>query len=249
MDPVSTNTVRGFHRDLAKDLRGILGYGVDTREPPGPWYKREPGQAVEFQLHTTVGALRESAKTKRGRQCQVFPLHADRANERTLWVAWQEVWVSCAHGQARKFRLAAASWLFFWGQYARGMEQLLRAEWAQPPDFGGHAAQPHWHFDRSLLPRVYDHGDLPEAGANGASESPAVGEAPATGALAPMLQGLQELTLEGLHLGMGGWNHDGPRCWQCVPANTADVRLWAVRAMSDVRSQESSFRPGQVLSP
>ncbi len=146
----------------------------------------------------------QSAATRaKGRRCQVIPLL--KADERgfLLWAAFLEIW---RKRLSNEYMLLGLRWGFFWGTQVREDKLLvLRADWEIPEDLH---AQPHWHANQHSCFEI---------------------DAPAEiGPTSAEFEGLLELALEGVHLPMGGWWHEGAGSagW-CPPvSDIGDLERW-----------------------
>jgi hypothetical protein len=248
-----------LHTDLEKRLGAVLSYAVTIRpsNTVGDWRAAREGNVITFALIVTEGsgiasrALRNIGSAA-GPVLQL-PTKDDYGN--AAWAGWQERWFSL--GRQERFGLARASWTFHWGPDQRSdKEQLFRAEWDQnayskEADKSG-AAQPHWHFDRALLPPIRADRPMPSAAVTlggGLEELPQA--RPALEELTPSGPGdselLQSVNVAGLHLGMAGWTHaqDHPQCWQSQVQARAELVVWAASTLRYVKDEFALLKAGR----
>jgi hypothetical protein len=248
----SAGEIERFHYSLSDCIRELTAMRAAVQSSQEGWRRVQKGGRVVFDLldpnHTAF------AERRRGGRCPVFSVERNSEPlEDQAWAAWHEEWY-CA--QRNDFDLIGVGWTFFWGIEGRlGPDQeILRAEWDQVPETesqshrrGGNAAQPHWHLDTGLMVgytrpispaiRTAASGELEEVAPDVGSALIEIGRP----------TGIQELSLSGMHLGMGGWrNHgDHPRCWQ-MPIDhdwRGPIVLWAEQTLRLARDQ---FRCARV---
>ena len=182
----------------------------------------------------------------------VFRLVDQPEEEATLWAGWYDQWRAVGDGT---FNLVAMSWTFYWGVYYRPRKAILRADWDSLHYRNQRAAQPHWHIDPGLLvdsyrPIVVIASHPPSA----LTESDDLLEHPPEEAGLvefPVPTGIQELSMKGMHLAMGGWNHANthPGCWRYgLPTNWTDITKWVERTLTYAREQfVMEFHPGDPI--
>ncbi|MHC5537076.1 hypothetical protein ACYOEI_02430 [Singulisphaera rosea] len=140
-----------------------------------------------------------------------------------------------------KFNLVGLSWTFYWGVLYRPRKAILRAEWDSLHYRSPRAGQPHWHIDPDLLVDSYHllPAEAPPAQAEGdLIELPAEEEPGLVEIVEP--SGMQELSLKGMHLAMGGWNHGEahPNWWRCsLPEKWNEITKWAERTLVYAKEQ------------
>jgi hypothetical protein len=237
----SAGKVEGFHARVDALLRPHVAGASNIRTPvaDASWKKLANGTQVFFDL--VASRDREFAMQNIGKECDVSPLSIDAPNwwgESRWWVSWRAVWESAGRSQ---FELCEIGMKFFWGPpRQRGKDQILRAEWAEPPR-GGDAGQPHWHIDpwgrqpeRNRLKSSADVDDI--AFADIGAEKPS-GFGAETG---------RTIDTSSLHLGMAGWTlcdmPDNP--WQRqVGDDLGAVLVWTDGILGYVRRQLSRSKP------
>ena len=190
----------------------------------------------------------------------MFLIGDEDANGNAPWAGWYEKWTACGAGL---FRLVGASWTFYWGSVTREeKDQLLRAEWDQPPPEDKKAkgsealwdrAQPHWHFDRGQLPKICVCPTPTSPPLPHPSSLEDLGAQPALVEVGSPVRPLereayQEISLSGLHLGMGGWDCPGshPQCWQRKVEEPLDLLKWAKHTLQYAVAQFENLSAGEV---
>lgn len=261
---LNSREMHRLHSAIKDAIVGCLGYGVAVQpssERDG-WKRASTGAVVTFFLRPSDGAdiTASRAQRARGDVALVLPLFPDESDEHTVWVGWYEEWKATG---IDAFELVGASWTFFWGaSYNDDKTQLFRAEWDNPSQRGGNAAQPHWHFDRKLLGTVYRRQVAPESsGPTPGSADAALEELPVPKAITDGLveigvdiqeavpEGLRDLHLSGLHFGMAGWANPGdhPKCWQCTIHDGTQMVRWAKGSLAHAKAEFSNLRKGTLL--
>lgn len=243
-----------FHKLLCERAGRVLAYELAIPEPANTFDWKQHSRCdkrIVFEMIATDSsiAIRFADKVVGGR-CRVFPLYPRLQFDVTVWAAWADEWQPEGHDS---FHLVTAGWTFFWGTpHYDNKEQLLRAEWDNLLLRGGKAAQPHWHFDRHLVPMVYLGSDeLGEKQPSGETlEELRVPEDDM-----PLVQlsrgpALQDLHLSGLHLGMGGWTNSEthPDCWQFRVKHRDQLVRWAELTLSCATQEFEHRKAGTPAS-
>ena len=199
------------------------------------WWRASDHSIVVFDLASEHDP--ESAYRTRGGSCPVVELSlpSQQATGSCWWMSWQERW----EAYQSRFGLAEAAMTFFWGRRRdRNKDQVLRAEWSEPPGYGGNAGQPHWHID------PHKSAD-PESSAGTGTAKFLKGieeylggpvEIPDLGLPSPG----REFSTSPLHLGMGGWDCTDidSNAWQRrVESETRRLSEWAERTIEYVVGQ------------
>lgn len=257
---MNSTAIESIHTNIAQVIKRHIGYSVEFRSERAVEYALV-GDTFSFVLvPSDYRRPWDSVRRKRGPDCPAIQLIEVPEFEDTVWAGWYEEWKKIAHDE---FELRGLSWTFFWGIHGRDKVQLLRAEWDAPSSGRGsvNAPQPHWHVDtdfmltsfRRVKRRLYV-SDSAEVTPQTLSTIDASGEPSALEELEPTIGALEEidavevledLTLESVHLGMGGWteNAEYPGCWQRpIPANWREIVVWVERILRHVMEQFSLIR-------
>ena len=235
-----------FHTDIEKRIVQLTGHrNVRISSPLEDWECVFAPAPISFDMYSHD--CHQFAERDMGGRCAVFPLKADFSLEdNQAWVGWHEEW-QCQ--RRNNFDLIGAGWTFFWGVYGRltKEQQIFRADWDETNHRGGNAPQPHWHLDKRLM---IGYTTVPRAGAVRPARSSSLVELPpisdsesALYEISPA-EGLQEISLGKMHLGMGGWsNHDKhPEWWQChVGEDLNALADWAERTLQLAMDQFEKF--------
>ncbi|MGO8901621.1 MAG: hypothetical protein ACLQU5_25195 [Isosphaeraceae bacterium] len=245
MHGVKSSAVNSLHSNIAKVVRDVTEASlqiVSSSHPHG-WTGIGVDEAIEFELGTIPdrqpNVLHERIDRDLGGRTFVFRLVEQPEEEATLWAGWYDQWKAVGDGT---FDLVALSWTFYWGFYYRPRKAILRAEWDSLHYRNQRAAQPHWHIDPGLLVDSY----RPIVVATPLPVPEAAGDLielePEEMGLVeiPDPTGIQELSMTGMHLAMGGWTNANahPGCWRVrLPANWADVTRWVERTLVYAREQ------------
>lgn len=235
------NIVTAIRRNTRASLQIVSPSHHDT------WHTSAAGSDIKFELATIRDrdphVLCEMIDRDLGGRTFAFRLIEEAEEEPTLWAGWYEQWKAADDGT---FNLVGLSWTFYWGVLFRPKKAILRAEWDSLRYRSESAAQPHWHIDPSLLvdsyrrvavrtpvpvqpPRITDAGTLVELPPEeaGLREIPTPDE-------------VQELSMKGMHLAMGGWEHAGshPSCWRyALPTQWNEITKWVERTLIYAREQ------------
>ena len=252
-----------FHKGLALALSARLGYDLRVAlNPDGEreWANAAPGgRPVVFQVlpRTQTTYLSRSARDQ-GDPCLALPLYEEEQFEPTVWLSWQEQWLS--RGRDR-FRLDGASWTYYWG--SSNLEdkcQIVRAEWdnheteretaRREGATGDSPPQPHWHVDIPMLAMVYPQGVRPYSAAGNDCElqekHSGAGLVERGVAQPEPRLALQDVRVSGVHLAMG-WRQDvasHPECWQCTMGDLNHLADWAASVLDHVRAEFRRLKPG-----
>jgi hypothetical protein len=242
--------LKAFHTRVAALVGRALACTAQVIPRIDGWPDVAEDTAVAFVLKGRTPAAGTYAERARGRSQPVLPLFPAEAAElqATVFAGWSDEWKKVPQD---RFELVSASWTFFWGFAYRQPHQLFRAEWDNVRQTGGHAAQPHWHFDKELTVEIYREGRAPAAPARAVGEEVA-GPAAREDDLLELtsVPVLQELQLSGLHLGMGGWTNcgEGYACWQRRPDTFDSLLCWAVRTLEHARAQFPRLTRGEAVA-
>jgi hypothetical protein len=236
-----------FHRALEQGVASILGYATRVDAVATSWKLSGEGRLVMFHLFPRTGTTTYADRVV-GSLCPVLPMYAEEAIEleATVWVGWQEEWVSRGD---RRFELIGAAWAFFWGYQTSRQQQLFRADWDNTGRRGGRSAQPHWHFDRRLVAEVYrarrPADPIPYEHRSGPKQVEDEDLVELAG-----VDVLQDLSMSSLHLGMGGWTNPGSdhECWQRSPDTLASLNLWASSTLQYTKAQFENLKRGESVS-
>ena len=229
----SSDEIAVLHSQWVERIRNVTGHSVRFRNLTESWEHVAVARNVAFDVVLAPYAV--YAERKRGGRCPVFPLRCAPANsDDDAWAGWYETWV-CQKRQ--HFDLIGAGWTFFWGMEHRlgRDQQVIRAEWDQAEHRGRLVAQPHWHVDTDIMVGYSTrHPSVPSVPREGAvlQELPAGLERQALEEISP--NGVQELDLSAIHLGMGGWLNDvgHPTCWQRhVRGACVELLDWSERTL------------------
>jgi len=241
----STGRIDRLHATLGRSIRKTIGIEM-TVEPTGDnWKKAASGTVVHFDMLCVEHWA--AAQRKRGGRCLVFPLNPGRTDvDDRAWANWHEEWLCEGRGV---FDLIGAGWTFFWGVEGRlGQDQeVLRAEWDQVRHRGQSAAQPHWHLDTGVMTAYTRPRRLSISSPGGRTdlEDLTSDQPPVPLEEIGPRDGIQELDLSGMHLGMGGWQNDKdhPRCWQLQVADDCSGLVeWAERTLRSAIDQFPELR-------
>jgi len=227
--------IKRLHGLIASDLREPLKQTTEIKQlQPNRWQRSRVGVDVVFYL---MG--REQDFSCGTPILPMLPLLTGQAiselapTEARPWVAWSDKWTK---QQDDSFLLLAAGWTLFWGELGGRKVKILRAEWDARSfrDGGGaEAAQPHWHVDPLLL--LQDSG----AGSRRAGELQELQPSAVTFGLG------SRLSIQRVHLAMGGWNHSDshPECWQIdFTKDERGLRGWAMSTLRYLQSQAALLR-------
>jgi hypothetical protein len=254
--------IDGFHNKLERQVADLVGFGVQIGPETeyGQWYRRARRESVFFHMLHGERGVGDFADRIRGGKCRVCQLYPFGDSPR-LWMNWREEWVSEGSLQFRplgtawtffwgdwrrpKTQLLRAEWDFpgpdsdetqVGRRYAvRGSTVSEMAPGGGAArSFGGSAAgQPHWHFDSEQLGIA-----LPSTPSTDEAfgSSNTIEELP----MDPGERGEGSVDLKtvviklgGIHLAMGGWDHDppAPNCWH-HPLNTMeDLQKWTLAVL------------------
>jgi len=230
--------IQRLHGLIASDLQGPLNQTIEIKQlQPHCWQRARAGVDVPFYL---VGDRRLQEFASGTPILPMFPAHMGQTVtelatvEPGPWVAWSDKWTK---QQDDSFLLLSAGWTLFWGEAGGRKAKILRAEWDGRSfrDGGGaEAAQPHWNVDPPLW--LQD----PGAGSRRAGELQELQPSGVPFALQ------SRLSIQRVHLAMGGWNHSDshPECWQMdFTEDETGLRGWAVRTLRYLQSQAALLRP------
>lgn len=207
------------HEVLKTAFSQILGQAVSIKAVAGEeWWRAADKDLIAFNMVGGPIGETSSAQRKRGLRCPVLPIPASISwwGDCRAWVSWYEEWFS---QRGTRFTLRSAAITLYWGTHT-AKEQLLRAEWAEPPFHGGNAGQPHWHTDFAMF--VDDDALLDESSLEN-------GEIIQRG-----------LNVGGCHFAMAGWNcKDVPgNTWQhSVGTDLTRLSGWATGTLSYIVGQ------------
>ena len=239
----TSGEIEVFH----KDLQGRIAAMVDQSLRISSWSESWQGAAARTRISFDMFSdAHDFAERKIGGRCPVFPLAtAPGDNENQAWAGWHEEWL-CS--KSRQYELIGAGWTFFWGLYGRlaKEQEIFRVEWDETAHRGGFAPQPHWHINTNIM---IGYTKTPTARIPRPTGSASLVELPMASqpALYEILpaEGCQEVSLGGMHLGMGGWvNHTKhPECWQCHVGEKWDALAeWAERTLRSAIDQFGELR-------
>jgi hypothetical protein len=240
MHEVNSTTIKSLHTNIAKAIGEVTGAILQVVCPSHQkgWEKLQEGANVKFELSTVENnaskILCDYIDRDLGGRSFAFRLIEQPEEEPTLWAGWYEEWKAT---EGQKFNLVGLSWTFYWGVYLRPRPIILRAEWDSLKYRNQRAAQPHWHINSALLIDSYHPIVRPSVLAVAPQEGDDLEELPEEieeelEEIAPT--GIQELSLTGMHLGMGGWEHspDHPDCWRNeLPTTWSDVTNWVKKTL------------------
>jgi hypothetical protein len=246
----TVGNIESLQRKIEQRIASAIDNKVNIRTRDIGWKKAMNGSRIAFDM--SCDKFPSTAQRKRGVRCPVFPLRSGfDLLEAQIWASWHEEW----HCEKRgAFDLVGVGWTFFWGFDGRlGQEtEIIRAEWDHVKHRGGFAAQPHWHLDSALMvgytrPRPTP---LPKREMSDLVELP---QPEYSGRLIEIGESLeiQEVDVSGMHLGMGGWEHDDshPRCWQfALTAELNELVLWAERTLQSARDQFMELKVTQIAN-
>jgi hypothetical protein len=228
--------IRTYHRNLALDVRGVLGWDVTICALSDEnWHKVLEGSEVGFELVPTDHLGRETALRRRGEDATthrvfVLPLCTrSSACAGTFWVSWHETWQKEKKKGSKHFILLNSGWTLFEGLSGNSRKsQVLRVDWDQLPHKGSpQAGHPHWHFDDDLF----------------------ISAGPATVEVAPGLirtnqdtapEAPRKVSMGFIHLAMGAWNRrvDHPGCWQrTYEDDCQQLRDWSIKTLKYLKEQ------------
>lgn len=180
---------------------------------------------IAFWL-TNEGERESALHGLSGKPYPVFVLPFARDRDIGPWVGWYEEWDKA---DERSFELVGVSLAFYWGSRGHPKKTtILRAEWDNVARRGRSAGQPHWHIDTKLMvdfaiqvrqgaPRGNaeetisgPRGELEELTYHRAEleELPMASHAPTLETIDRAV--VQDLTMSGMHLAMGGWSNGTP---------------------------------------
>lgn len=255
MHGVKSSAVSSLHSNIAKVVKSVTEATlqiVSSSHPHG-WTGVGVDTPIEFELGLDhdhqPNVLHEVIDRDLGGRTFVFRLIDQPEEEATLWAGWYDQWKAVGDGA---FNLVALSWTFYWGVYFRPRKAILRAEWDSLHYRNPRAAQPHWHIDPSLLVDSYRPIPIAAKAAPPATSDLVELEPEEMGLVEiPDPTGIQELSMKGMHLAMGGWTNPGghPGCWRVnLPANWSDVTRWVERTLVYAREQfVKEFHPGHPI--
>lgn len=220
-----------------------------------------PGGRFHFSI---VSDLDEFAERERGERCQVLKVPGFDPLQGAVWVGWYEQWeIRGTISDRTRFCLIGASLTFYWGYGGREKRTMLRAEWDQIDERARSAPQPHWHVGRDLVldvnvpARVFR--AIDETAALTADDDGASGDLVelSTPNSSPDLEelrsadGLQELVVQGMHLGMGWWKNatTHPDCWQRSLQDSSVLVDWVDNTLASAIHQFGNARTFMPLPP
>jgi hypothetical protein len=234
-----------FHAELQRRIAALVDQRLTIHSLSEYWRRVAARARISFDMSSRDFLV--FAERKIGGRCPVFPLDAARADsyEDAAWAGWHEEWL-CMN--SKEYDLVGAGWTFFWGLSGRlaKEQEIFRAEWDETAHRGGVAPQPHWHLDTDIM---VGYTRVPRAraprptGPAGLIELPLASQ-PAANEILPA-EGCQELSLAGMHLGMGGWsNHSKhPEWWQChVREDWGALADWAERTLRSTIDQFTELK-------
>ena len=259
MHGVNKSHVDSLHTNIANVARAAAEIPLRITSPSHPkgWNTAAAGTEINFELDVVKandgepdpeGAAFDRIERDLGGRVFVFRLLKQPPEEPTLWAGWYEQWVAAGDG---KFNLVGLSWTFYWGVLYRPRKGILRAEWDSLHYRSPRAAQPHWHIDPGLLVDSYHL--IPAEALIAEAEGDLVELSPEDVGLIEITEptGLQELSLKGMHLAMGGWDHarTHPACWRhALPERWNEITKWAERTLTYAKEQfEKEFRSGAPI--
>ena len=221
------------------------------------WSRAAEGEDISFELDVVKNDDHENdpksssfdrIERDLGGRVFVFRLLKQPDEKSTLWAGWYEQWKAAGN---EKFNLVGLSWTFYWGALYRPMKAILRAEWDSLQYRSPHAAQPHWHIDPDLLVDSYQR--IPMQTSSDGGDDDLI-ELPAEElGLIEITEptGIQELSLKGMHLAMGGWNHANthPGCWRlALPGTWNEISKWTERTITYAKEQfQREFSSGDPI--
>ena len=247
MHGANKSHVDSLHSNIASIAQSAADSPLRIVSPSHPkgFGNINAGTQINFELDvdTTAGGAIDGTSFDRierdlGGRVFVFRLRNRPPEEPTLWAGWYEQWVAAGDG---KFNLVGLSWTFYWGVLYRPRKAILRAEWDSLHYRSQRAGQPHWHIDPDLLVDSYQPmpADSPPVQAEGdLIELPTEEESGLVEIIEPT--SIQELSLKGMHLAMGGWDNGDahPNWWRCsLPERWAEVTKWAERTLVYAKEQ------------
>jgi hypothetical protein len=237
--------IQNFHMDIKRRIAELIGLrGATIASSHEEWNRLSAGARILFEMYP--GNNGTFAERQKGGRCPVFPLKASLADEENqAWAGWHEEWL-CV--KSRQYGLVGAGWTFFWGILGRltKEQQIFRAEWDEAEHRGRLAPQPHWHMDTNIMvgytptPSSRRSADI-----DGLVELPSIPDCKSALCEISPPEGLQEISLGGMHLGMGGWsNHSNhPQWWQRhVGENWTALAEWAERTLRLAMDQLNELR-------
>lgn len=243
--PYTSANVERYHSKLLSKLNEETGLNLVLANRDSRW--RNASKNTRFVFDVLSAVYSSPAKRRRGGTCLAFPLDINPdLLEEQLWASWHEDWKCSARSE---FDLVGAGWTFFWGVDGRLNEtqQILRAEWDQPLYRGVNVAQPHWHIDTDLMVGYVS----PPCSQTGL-DRPGLEELPqgTPGTLIEITapEGIQEISISGMHLGMAGWGHHDhhPKCWQMLSAALLDeLVVWSCRTLRITQQEFARLRIGE----
>jgi hypothetical protein len=254
MHGVNRSHVDSLHTNIATIARAAaeMPLRITSSSHSKGWIAAAAGTEINFELDVVKaneeqsdpkGTAVDRIERELGGRVFVFRLLKQPPEDPTLRAGWYEQWVAAGD---EKFNLVGLSWTFYWGVLYRPRKAILRAEWDSLQYRSKRAAQPHWHIDPDMLVDSY-HPPPAEACAAQA-EGDLIELAAEDVGLVEIIEptGLQELSLKGMHLAMGGWDHARihPGCWRyTLPATWSEITKWAERTLTYAKEQfESEFR-------
>ena len=245
---VTSGIIDRFHEDVQVRIASVVDQPLVIKPRVNNWQGVAAKTTIAFDMFSDA---KDFAERKRGGRCPVFPLSrsADES-ENHAWAGWHEEW-RCE--RTRQYDLVGAGWTFFWGIFGRlsKEQEIFRAEWDETAYRGGFAPQPHWHVDTGIM---VGYTARPAIRVVSTADSASLVEIPASprSALSEILpaEGVQELSLAGMHLGMGGWlNHTKhPEWWQCHVGEQLDPLVdWAERTLRSMIDQFGELRVEAII--
>jgi len=244
------SNIKQLHADVETRIAGLIGLRVARIcSQQESWTRLRAGARILFDLYSDGSC--DFAEREMGGPCPVFPLNARLADEEDqAWAGWHEEWL-CV--KSREYALIGADWTFFWGLCGRltKEQQIFRAEWDE--NRRGVAPQPHWHVDTNIMVgytttprdrvlRPTDSESLVELRPISNAESVLHEISPA--------EGVQDISLRKMHLGMGGWSNGSkhPEWWQCrVGEDWSALADWAERTLQSAIDQFEKLRVKDVV--
>jgi hypothetical protein len=248
MHGVNKSHIDSLHANIITVARAAAETPLRMRSPnyPKGWSTAVSGSEIKFELDVVKSDEDdpdpESASFDRierdlGGRVFVFRLLKRPSEEPTLWAGWYEQWLAIGD---EKFNLIGLSWTFYWGTLYRPRNAILRAEWDSLHYRSSRAGQPHWHIDPDLLVESYHRVSVEAAPLEQGGD---LIELPAEEVgLVEIIEptGVQELSMKGMHLAMGGWNQGAahPNCWRCaLPSTWHEITKWADRTLAYAKEQ------------
>lgn len=240
--------IDAFHNFLMQRFGELTRMDSLQVLPENPNWKNTSRGGVKI-VFLTQGPKAEFCMTNRGAHpTPCFPLNADDySTSPRLWWAWREEWTPIARGT---FELIGASLVFFWGASASPKAQVFRAEWDDARHRGDSRGQPHWHIDDKILAEGSWVPDVPLSPLEQGSDFDAImanGHEQASDYSAIETAGtrtqLSVVNVSGMHLYMGGWDHDkeAPKCWQPM-LNLEALKHWAARTLHYVQREADEVK-------